>query len=443
MLGLTKTFGALYLATLLMQLGSTLLMTYLALRLNADGVAELWAGALMAANALGMVLGGKVGHVLIERVGHIRTYVACAGVICAAVLTHEFSSALPLWLLLRGVVGLAMMCQLMVLESWLNDRAQSDQRGKVLGIYMVAVYIGMMLGQLALSLGGDLDIRLMLGVAIAFALCLVPVALTRSMHPADLHPAPIDIRLFLERVPQSLITCLVSGIVNGGFYGLASIYAARQGLGTVEIGQFMALSIAAGLVAQLPLGWLSDRLPRASLIRCVAVLLMFACLPLAYLQHLTFAWLLLFGGCIGFLQFCLYPLGVALANDNIEPELRVSLAGLLLGAFGVGACVGPLLAGALMEGFGAPSLYYFFAGCSALLALSVGQGRVTGEHLQADAPLQHQATPNGLASATLAAAVEPADEVQESEASATGGADREAPVISLDSLGAKNPVSLQ
>jgi MFS family permease len=98
---------------------------------------------------------------------------------------------------------------------------------------------------------------------------------------------------------------------------------------------------------------------------------------------------------------------VALANDNIEAELRVSLAGLLLVAFGIGACIGPLLAGALMERFGASSLYAFFAACAALLALAVGQGKVSGEHLQADAPLHHQATPNGLASSTLAAVIEP------------------------------------
>ncbi|MDM8351083.1 MFS transporter [Pseudomonas sp. sp1636] len=408
MLGLTKTFGALYLASLLMQLGSTLLMTYLALRLSADGVAEFWGGALMAANALGMVAGGRVGRVLIEQVGHIRTYVACAGVISAAVLAHEFSSALPFWLFLRALVGLAMMCQLMVLESWLNDRAQSDQRGKVLGIYMVAVYVGMVLGQLALSLNGDLGIRALLGVAMAFALCLVPVALTRSMHPAALQPTPVAIKLFIQRVPQSLVTILMSGVITGGFYGLAPIYASRQGLDTSQVGQFMALVIGAGLLAQLPLGWLSDRLPRASLIRAVALLLVFACLPLGFYPTPSFAAVLLFGVAIGFLQFCLYPLGVALANDNVEAELRVSLAGLLLVTYGVGACVGPLLAGALMERFGAPSLYYFFAACAALLALAVGQGKVSGAHLQEDAPLHHQATPVGLACATLPAAVEPA-----------------------------------
>ncbi|UTW07074.1 MFS transporter [Pseudomonas benzenivorans] len=419
MLGVTKAFGALYLASVLMHLGSTLLMTYLALRLTASGVAEFWGGALMAANSLGLVLGSKVGQLLIDRVGHIRTYVACAGLISAAVLGHEFSSSLPFWLLLRFVVGLAMMSQLMVLESWLNDRARSDQRGTVLGLYMLAVYVGMVFGQLALSWKGDLGIHALLGVAVAFSLCLVPVALTRSMHPAAQQPTPIDLRLFLRRVPQSLITIFVSGMINGAFFGLAAIFASQQGLDTAEVGQFMALMIGAGLLAQLPMGWLSDRLPRASLIRALALLLVLAFLPLGFYQGLSFSALLLFGGLIGFLQFCLYPLGVALANDNVEPELRVSLAGLLLVTFGIGASIGPLLAGALMERFGASSLYFFSSACAALLAVAVSQRRVSGVNLQADAPLHHQATPAGLASATLPAAVEPAD-VAAPAAGATG-----------------------
>ncbi|MGE8499693.1 MAG: MFS transporter, partial [Pseudomonas sp.] len=220
-------------------------------------------------------------------------------------------------------------------------------------------------------------------------------------------PARADIGLFVRRVPQSLITVFMAGMIYSAFFGLAAIYSSRQGLDTAQVGQFMALSIGAGLLAQLPLGWLSDRLPRASLIRGIAVLLVLAFLPLAYHQTLPFGLLLLTGACIGFLQFCLYPLGVALANDNVEPELRVSLAGLLLVTYGIGACIGPLVAGALMEHYGASSLYTISAACAALLALVVGQGKVTGTHLQSDAPLQHQATPIGLACSPLAAAIEP------------------------------------
>ncbi len=66
--------------------GSGLLSTYLRCAWRRDKVDGLWVGALMAANYFGLVLGGKVGHRLIARVGHIRAYVACAGVVTAAVL---------------------------------------------------------------------------------------------------------------------------------------------------------------------------------------------------------------------------------------------------------------------------------------------------------------------------------------------------------------------
>lgn len=76
MLRLVKGFSALYLASLLMQFGSCLLSTYLALRLGVEGVSEFWVGALMAVNFLGLILGRAVGHRLIRRLGHMRAYVS-------------------------------------------------------------------------------------------------------------------------------------------------------------------------------------------------------------------------------------------------------------------------------------------------------------------------------------------------------------------------------
>ncbi|MCY1282654.1 putative MFS-type transporter YcaD [compost metagenome] len=401
-----KSFRALYFATLLMLIGSGLLSTYLALRLaeRADG---LWVGALMAANYFGLVLGGKLGHRLIARVGHIRAYVACAGVVTAAVLGHGLLDWLPAWLLLRALIGLSMMCQYMVIESWLNEQAEASQRGQVFSGYMIASYLGLVLGQLALVLHPGLGPELLMLVALCFALCLVPVALTRKLHPAPLHPAPLEPRFFLERVPQSLTTVLVSGLVVGAFYGLAPLYATRQGLGTEQVGLFMACCILAGLLVQWPLGWLSDRHDRARLIRTCALLLVLAALPLALLPQAPLPVLFAVGFVVCLLQFCLYPLAVAFSNDHVEPERRVSLSAMLLVTFGVGACIGPLLAGVLMRLLGAHMLYAFVSLCALALVWRVRPEAVTHLHQAEDAPLHHVAMPDNLGSSPLVAALDP------------------------------------
>ena len=154
-----------------------------ALRLAADKVDGLWVGALMAANYFGLVLGGKVGHRLIARVGHIRAYVACAGVVTAAVLGHGLLPWLPAWIALRMVMGLGLMCQYMVIESWLNEQADASQRGAVFGGYMAASYLGLVLGQMILVAHPQLGPELLMLVAFCFALCLVPLALTHKIHP--------------------------------------------------------------------------------------------------------------------------------------------------------------------------------------------------------------------------------------------------------------------
>ncbi|VVN26636.1 putative MFS-type transporter YcaD [Pseudomonas fluorescens] len=389
-----KSFRALYFASLMMLIGSGLLSTYLALRLAADNVDGLWVGALMAANYFGLVLGGKIGHRLIARVGHIRAYSACAGIVGAAVLGHGLVDWLPAWLVLRTIVGLGMMCQYMVIESWLNEQADANQRGLVLG-------------QLILVMHPGLGLELLMLVALCFALCLVPVTLTRRIHPAPLHPAPMEPRFFIKRVPQSLSTVLGAGLIIGSFYGLAPLYASQQGLSTEQVGLFMGSCIFAGLLVQWPLGWLSDRYDRALLIRCFAGFLAVAALPLAVLPQVPLE--VLFG--VGFLcslvQFCLYPLAVAFSNDHVEGDRRVSLTAMLLVTYGVGASIGPLLAGVLMKLFGSQSLYAFFSFFALVLVWRIRPKAVTNLHQVDDAPLHHVAMPDSMSSSPLVAALDP------------------------------------
>lgn len=388
-----------------MLLGSGLLSTYLGLRLSAEGVSAIWIGLLMTSYYIGLVMGASVGHRLIARVGHIRAFVASAGIVTASVLCHALTANVELWLLLRWLVGVAMMCQYMVLESWLNEQAETHQRGRVFAGYMLVTFLGLGLGQLVLTLIPDLTFKHVILVAMCFSLCLVPVAVTRRLHPAPLHPAPLEVRMFVTRIPQALTTIVVAGLLLGAFYGLAPAYASAVGFNTDYIGVFMAVTIGAGLVAQWPTGWLSDRLDRSRMIQVNAIILTTVSLLIALVSLPQI--MMLLTALFGLLAFTLYPLAVALANDHVDQEHRVQLSATLLVTFGLGASTGPLLGSVLMQ-VGGPGMLYVFMACSSLLlVVFVRPERVTGENLVDEAPIQFMPAAGNLATSPLSAAIDP------------------------------------
>ncbi len=407
MLATLTSFSSLYLTTLLMMTGIGLFNTYMALRLNSEAVSAIWVGGLIAAYYGGLVLGARTGHKLIIRVGHIRAYVACAAISTTMVLLQTLIEVLPVWLVFRVIAGIAMVTQLMVIESWFNEQTENQQRGRVFSFYMLISGLGTVLGQLALTLYPTLDLRPLTIVAICQAICLVPLALTARSHPAAQLPTPLDVRFFVGRVPMSLVALFVAGNLSGAFYGLAPVYAAQQGYSTSQAAIFVAVAVAAGLLAQWPMGWLSDRLNRARMIRVNALLIVVLVLPLWGWLNLPFWLLLVLSGVFGALQFTLYPLGAAFANDHTEPERRVGLAAILLMAYGLGACLGPLVAGAFMDYGGSGMFFVFNSLCAAILVAFMRPEKVTGEHRVDEAPVQFVPSPEGLQSSPMAATMDP------------------------------------
>lgn len=406
MSNILRSFSSLYFATLLMVLASGVLTTYLGLRLAADSAAQIWIGGMMSAYYLGLVAGSKVGHRLIARVGHIRAFVASAGITTASALGHALIDDLAIWLVLRLMVGMGMMCMYMVLESWLNEQADSKNRGTVFASYMIVSYLGLVLGQLAISLNPELTLKPLLIVAMCFALCIVPLALTRRIHPAPLQPAPLKIKLFWQKVPQSLTTIAMAGVIVGSFYGLAPAYIAHSGASTEQVAAYMATTVIAGLVAQWPMGRLSDKIKRSRLIRTNTVLLgivvlCIAILPLSGILQLIFTFT------FGILAFTLYPLATALANQNVEQEHRVALSATILLTFGMGACIGPLIASTFMQLVGNSMLYGFMALCTLLLFLRLTHVNYQQKQQNTEVSQDYVMASGDLVSSPLAAALDP------------------------------------
>lgn len=363
-----RSFTSLYSTTFMMVLAAGLLTTYLGLKLTMMEVPQIWVGGMMSAYYIGLVCGSKVGHKLIAQVGHIRAFVACAGVVTASALGHALIDDLTIWLILRVLVGMGMMCQYMVLESWLNEQSEPSQRGTVFASYMIVSYLALMAGQGAISLYPDLGIEPLLLIAICFALCTVPISITRRIHPEPLTPAPLNMKHYWKRAPQALTTIALGSMIVGCFYGLAPAYATAQGIEPQSVALYMSCTIFAGLLAQWPMGKLSDLMPRSRLIRINCGLLGILVLVIALVPFDAQISLVL-TGIFGVLAFTLYPLATALANSRIEQHERVGLSATILVTFGIGASIGPLIASSLMQHFGNNMLYGFMSICAFTLVI--------------------------------------------------------------------------
>lgn len=399
-------FTPLYLTSLLLLMSTGMLAMYIGLFLNQQSVSETWIGGLMAGYYLGVVLGGRLGHKFISQVGHIRAFAVCAALGTCLVLGLDLSHSLPLWLGLRIAFGVVIVTALVVIESWFNEKATNHQRGRVFAAYMVVASLGTMLGQLSLTGYTHFHDRPLIIAAMLCALCLVPLTMVNTGHPATPQPAPLDLPYYFKRVPSALFVLVVSGLEQGSFYGLAAVYVVQQGFTPTQAAIFMSVAVGSALLSQWPMGWLSDRFGRARVVRWNAVLL--AALPaLLWGWFVPPFWLLVLIGCIqGPLQSSLYPLGVALANDSIDPDRRVGVSAVLYMAYGVGACMGPLAAGALMAHTG-PASYYVFVSTCAILLLLLAVRRADGPAAGVGAPIDPVSTPAPASTPVPTPTVEP------------------------------------
>lgn len=376
---------ALLLGTSLFVTGSGLLGTALALNATALGFSSSLTGAVMAAYFAGFVVGTYVCPKIVMRAGHVRAFSAFAATTAAAVLMHALVVSAPVWGLLRFASGVCIVGLYMVVESWLNERSTNEARGRVFAIYQVISLLALAAGQYLILLDGAAGESFIIAGAL-FSVGLVPIVLTRVPHPAPITSVRLDLRGLWRISPLGVAGTLAAALTNGALFALGPVFARRAGLGTAEVALFMSLVLLGGVALQWPIGHLSDRWDRRRVILGVAAFgAAAAAFGSAVLAH-SVAGLLTTAFLYGGPAFSLYPLCVAHSNDRVEAANFVATSSGLLLIYGIGAALGPLLAGPLMQFLGPSAFLAFFAAMHAALALVV----LVRMSLRAAPPLSEQ-----------------------------------------------------
>jgi MFS family permease len=326
-------------------------------------------GIVFSAYFVGFLAGSLTCERLIDRVGHIRAFGVFAVVTSIATLLLAVTSNIYAWVVFKIMAGYAVAGAFVVIESWLNDKASEDNRGRIFAVYMVVSWGASGLSPLSLNFANTYSDILFEISTILLAASMIPLALTKVGNPEIGHRQSFSIVKLMKASPTGVACCFASGLLTGAFYSLLPVYVETIGRTPRELSILIAVGTTAALIVQYPVGYISDHYGRRPVIIGTMAIAAMMALIIAATPELPFAGLLFMFFLLTAFQSPLYALGVGQTNDYVDRKDFVPAAAGLLFLWGVGACAGPTMVGFIMEWVGPEGLFlYLGVGC-ALVAL--------------------------------------------------------------------------
>ncbi|MBV8343205.1 MAG: MFS transporter [Gammaproteobacteria bacterium] len=385
----------------ILMLGAGLQSTILGLRATLEQFPTPVIGLVMSGYYVGYLLGTLIAPRLVRQVGYVRVFATLAALASVAPLAHAaWVHPLP-WAAMRVVSGMSFAGIYVVAESWLNNRATRANRGRLLAVYMLVLYVGLGGAQFLLLVSNPDSATPFMLVASLISLAMVPIVASGQEMPEPALAQRVRYRDLYRNSPLGVVAVAVSGLISSIIFSMGPVYARLSGFGTRGVAEFMAVSILAAVLTQYPVGRLSDRMDRRTVIAAACTIAMLVAGSVVVLGPLPRALFLLLTALFSGSALTLYSLAVSHVNDKLERGQMVAASSALLRVSGIAAAAGPTLAGSLIAGFGPPAYFGTLAALAGGLAAfdlwrKARQGAVPREQKSRFIPSQQIAACAGI-----------------------------------------------
>jgi MFS family permease len=341
-------------------------------------------GFVMAGFSAGLLLSAFVTPRLVRSVGHVRTFAGLASTVSTAVLLFPLWVDPVFWFLLRLIVGLCVSGMFIVCESWLNAVSSNRNRGQMLSLYMIVTYGALGLGQLLLNVSDESGFVRFIIVSCLLSMALVPLILLPSEAPSVENARSIAVAQIWRASPLAVVGVLACGLGQSAFFALGVVYGSTRGLQLFALSMMMALPPLGVILSQYPIGWVSDRIDRRTIIMLLSAAAAAVCAAILaggyYVSQLMLISLIT---AFGVISLPIYSLVVAHANDHLQKDQVLGASAKLVLMYGVGSIIGPILAGAMMSRIGGEGfLIYMIVVHAGLAGFALWRRHQHPEHLK-------------------------------------------------------------
>jgi MFS family permease len=337
-----------------------LTLPLLSLVLDSQGYSKTMIGMSIVAQASAGVLLLPIMPRLIIRFGAARVMQQATLLAAVMLIALGLFQNVYLWFPMRFLLGAAGSMLWSASETVINDLADDDWRGRIIGMYGSAGAAGFALGPLVLIMTGT-DGILPFAVTAAFvaaaSLPLFWLPNEADAHRDEDHPS---LRRLFRLVPHIMLLNLAYAAAVEAFIAFFPLFGIHIGLGEARSLSLLTTFALGGVVLQLPLGWLADHMHRHKLLLTCIVLTMIGFLILPWIITSSVAgpiFIFALGGAEGMI----YALGVILLGQRFRGAELAAASVLFTGMWGAGTMLGPVIVGAGMDILGDHSMSYLIA----------------------------------------------------------------------------------
>lgn len=353
----------------LMMVGNSLQGTLLGVRADIENFSVFTTGLIMSAYYIGFLGGSHYVPKLVASVGHIRVFAALASIASTTILLHAVFIDPWVWGLTRIVTGFAYSGLYIVVESWLNDASTNKTRGKMLGMYMFITYAGMVVGQFLLTIADPSTIELFVLTSVLVSLALLPISLSNRPAPDFSVGETIGFLTIWKRSPLGVAGMIASGFGSATMFSLGAVFVLQMDLGVKMVSTFMSAFIIGGVLLQIPISTLSDKMDRRKVIIALCLLSTLSA-GVMYVGIFTSPIIITIGAfLVGCFSLPIYGQCASHVNDHLLPRQFVAASATLLLINGCGSIIAPTLVSTFMEVMGSEGFVVSVCACYAALFL--------------------------------------------------------------------------
>ncbi len=339
----------------------------IALALVAQGLSETLIGANAAMHAVGVLITAMILPRIVAIFGIRRLVVLALLLGATALAAFPVLPFIWLWFVLRLLLGMASEVLFVLSEAWTNSLSTESTRARAMAAYTAALSIGFALGPLILSVIGSTGfLPYLVGAGIALSAALF-VASPKVEAPAFEEPAHGSPLRFMRLAPVAISATVLNAAIETAGLSFLAIYAVNLGWDEGGATRLMSCMMIGAIVLQLPIGWLGDKMDRVRLVVILAVVAALGALvwPIALTNEVaTYALLFLWGGAfVG-----IYTIMLTVVGSRFQGAELIGIYAAMGLMWGLGALLGPVLAGLSME-YAQHGLAFFAAAVCAAFAV--------------------------------------------------------------------------